>query len=158
VDGKIRPIENKPSHLGGYGFLVHKPLRILRKGSFATSLKIGASVGFWKSMLATERELAVRAITYDGCRSFVAPFTRAFLFPTSTKAKDKVKGGFLLNVVIGKGPSILKLLSGEDKALLIGGDSFLVLNLGLDIVDGIRGLNLEGDGLSSKGLHENLHG
>ena len=33
----------------------------------------------------------------------------------------------------------------------------LVLDLGLDIVDGVRGLNLEGDGLAREGLYENLH-
>ena len=34
---------------------------------------------------------------------------------------------------------------------------FLILDLGLDIVDGVRGLNLEGDGLAREGLYENLH-
>jgi hypothetical protein len=33
----------------------------------------------------------------------------------------------------------------------------LVLDLGLDIVDGVRGLNLEGDGFAREGLHEDLH-
>ena len=31
------------------------------------------------------------------------------------------------------------------------------LDLGLDILDGITGLNLEGDGLTGQGLHEDLH-
>ena len=33
----------------------------------------------------------------------------------------------------------------------------LNLDLGLDILDGVRGLHLEGDGLASQGLHEDLH-
>ena len=33
----------------------------------------------------------------------------------------------------------------------------LVLDLGLDIINGVGGLNLEGDGLSSEGLDEDLH-
>ena len=33
----------------------------------------------------------------------------------------------------------------------------LVLDLGLDIVDGVRGLDLKGDGLASKSLNEDLH-
>jgi hypothetical protein len=41
--------------------------------------------------------------------------------------------------------------------LLIRGDAFLVLDLALDIVNGIRGLDLEGDGLARQGLHEDLH-
>lgn len=45
---------------------------------------------------------------------------------------------FLLDVVIAQSAAILKLLSGENETLLVGRDTFLVLNFGLDIVDGIR--------------------
>ncbi len=69
-----------------------------------------------------------------------------------------MKSGLLLNVVIGKGPAVLELLSSENEALLIRGDSLLVLDLGLHIIDGIRGLDLEGDGLAGKGLYKDLHG
>ena len=31
------------------------------------------------------------------------------------------------------------------------------LDLGLDILDGVGGLDLEGDGLAGEGLHEDLH-
>jgi len=60
----------------------------------------------------------------------------------------KMKGRLLLDVIVGEGATILKLLAGEDQALLVGGDTLLVLNLGLDVVDGVGGLNLEGDGLA----------
>jgi len=76
---------------------------------------------------------------------------------TSTETKDKVKSGFLLDVVIRKGATVLELLSGEDQTLLVGWDTLLVLDLGLDVVNGIRGFDLESDGLSSEGLDENLH-
>ena len=33
----------------------------------------------------------------------------------------------------------------------------LILNLGLDSLDAVRGLDLEGDGLARKGLDEDLH-
>ena len=49
---------------------------------------------------------------------------------TATKSQDQVEGRFFLNIVIGKGASILELLTSEDKALLIGWDSFLVLDFG----------------------------
>ena len=49
---------------------------------------------------------------------------------TTTKSKDQMEGRFFLNIVIGKGASILELLSSEDKTLLIGWDSFLVLDFG----------------------------
>ena len=60
----------------------------------------------------------------------------------------------LLDVVVGEGAAILKLLASEDQALLIRGDALLVLDLGLDIVDGVRGLDLEGDGLTRQCLHK----
>jgi hypothetical protein len=63
-------------------------------------------------------------------------------------------GSYLLDVVVRESASILKLLSSEDQALLVRGNSFLVLDLGLDIVDGVGRLNLEGDGLARKGLDE----
>jgi hypothetical protein len=52
--------------------------------------------------------------------------------------------------VIGKSPSVLELLSSKDQSLLIWGNALLVLDLGLDIVNGVRGFNLKGDGLSGK--------
>jgi hypothetical protein len=46
------------------------------------------------------------------------------------------------------------LLSGEDQSLLVRRNSLLVLDLGLNIVDGVGGLDLKGDGLARKGLDE----
>ena len=68
-----------------------------------------------------------------------------------------MEGGLLLNVIIQESAAIFELLSGEDEALLVGGDSLLVLDFPLDVVDGIPGLDLKGDGLSSQCLGENLH-
>jgi hypothetical protein len=59
-----------------------------------------------------------------------------------------------LDVVVGQSTSILKLLSGEDQTLLVRGNSFFVLDLGFDIVDGIGGLDLKGDGLAREGFDE----
>merc|ERR1712015_59458 len=63
----------------------------------------------------------------------------------------------LLDVVVRKSSSVLKLLASEDQPLLVWGDSLLVLDLGLDVLNAIRGLDLEGDGLPSEGLDEDLH-
>ena len=41
------------------------------------------------------------------------------LHGTTSKTKDKVKGGLFLNVVVRKGTSILKLFTGEDQSLLL---------------------------------------
>lgn len=61
---------------------------------------------------------------------------------------------YLLDVIVAQGTAILKLLAGENQALLVGGDSLLVLDLGLNIVDRIAGLDLKGDGLARQGLDE----
>ena len=60
----------------------------------------------------------------------------------------------LLDIVVGESAAIFKLLSGKDQTLLVGGNTLLVLDLGLDIVDGVGRLHLEGDGLARQGLHE----
>jgi hypothetical protein len=74
----------------------------------------------------------------------------------TTKAEHQVKSRLLLDVVIGKRTAILKLLSSKDQALLIRRNAFLVLNLGLDVVNRVRRLNIERNGLSSEGFDENL--
>ena len=73
---------------------------------------------------------------------------------TTTQAEHQVKRRLLLDVVVSKGAAIFELLAREDEALLVGRDAFLVLDLGLDHVDGVRGLHLEGDGLAREGFHE----
>ena len=75
----------------------------------------------------------------------------------TTQTEDQVKGRLLLDVIVGKGATILELLAGEDQALLVRGDALLVLDLRLDIVDGVRRLDLEGDRLAGEGLDEDLH-
>mmetsp|Transcript_4654 Transcript_4654/g.11797 ORF Transcript_4654/g.11797 Transcript_4654/m.11797 type:complete len:272 (-) Transcript_4654:106-921(-) len=76
----------------------------------------------------------------------------------TAESQHQVQGALLLDVVVREGAAVLKLLSGKDKTLLVRRDALLVLNLRLDVLDGVRGLDLEGDGLSREGLHEDLHG
>ncbi|KAI7793017.1 putative ubiquitin C variant 4, partial [Triplophysa rosa] len=76
---------------------------------------------------------------------------------TTTKTQDKMEGGLLLDVVVGQGASILQLLTSKDQPLLVRWDALLILDLGLDILNGVTGLNFKGDGLASQGLHEDLH-
>ena len=76
---------------------------------------------------------------------------------TTTEAKHQVESRLLLDVVVRESAAILQLLSGEDKTLLIRRDSFFVLDLGLDVVNGIRGLDVQGDGLTSQSLDKDLH-
>ena len=56
---------------------------------------------------------------------------------TPTETEHKMQGGLLLNVVISKGPSILKLLPSKNQPLLVWWDPLLILDLSLNIVNGI---------------------
>lgn len=80
-----------------------------------------------------------------------------------------------MDVVVGEGAAILELLAGEDQALLVRRNAFLVLltsaqckehkikkpahtlDLGLDIVDCVGRLDLKGDCFASEGLDKDLH-
>merc|ERR1712232_332752 len=75
----------------------------------------------------------------------------------STQAQPQMKSGLFLDVVVRKCPSIFQLLASEDKALLIWRNSFLVLDFGLDVVNCVRCLHIESDGLACQSLHKDLH-
>merc|ERR1712012_1164283 len=68
-----------------------------------------------------------------------------------------MEGGLLLDVVIRKSSSVLELLTSEDKSLLIRRDTFLVLDLSFDVLNGVRWLDIEGDSLTSESLNKDLH-
>merc|ERR1712038_1138638 len=76
---------------------------------------------------------------------------------TSSQSEHKMEGRLLLDVVVGEGSPVLQLLSSEDQPLLVWGDSLLVLDLSLDVLDAIRWFDLQSDGLASQGLDEDLH-
>ena len=48
------------------------------------------------------------------------------LLTTAAQTEDEVEGGFFLDIVVGERTAIFELLAGEDQALLVGGDAFLV--------------------------------
>ena len=70
------------------------------------------------------------------------------LLTTTTQAQHQVERGLLLDVVVGERAAVFELLPGEDQTLLIRRDALLVLDLGLHIVDGVRGLHFQSDGLT----------
>ena len=65
-----------------------------------------------------------------------------------------MEGGLLLDVIIRESATILKLLAGENQALLVRGNTLLVLDFGLNIIDGIRGFDFKGDGLAGEGFDD----
>jgi len=68
-----------------------------------------------------------------------------------------VESRLLLDVIVGEGATILELLAGEDESLLVGRDTLLVLDFGLDVLDGVRLFDVEGDCFARKSFNEDLH-
>jgi hypothetical protein len=73
--------------------------------------------------------------------------TLSICFHTTSQSEKKVKGALVLDVVVGERATILQLFAGKDESLLVGGDSFFVLNFLLNVVDRVGALNFKGDGL-----------
>ena len=73
------------------------------------------------------------------------------------QAEDEVDRAFLLDVVVRQRALVVELLPGKDQALLVGGDALFVLYLALEHVNGVGGLDLQGDGLSGQCLNKDLH-
>ena len=61
---------------------------------------------------------------------------------SSAETEREVEGGFFLDVVIGEGSSVLELLPGKDKPLLIRGNPLLVLDLGLNVLVLLYGVGM----------------
>ena len=76
---------------------------------------------------------------------------------TTSESKNEMESGLLLDVVVRKSSAIFQLLTGEDESLLLWGDTFFVLDLSLDIFNGVCWLDIEGDGLACEGFDEDLH-
>lgn len=76
---------------------------------------------------------------------------------TSSQSEDQVESWFFVNVIIREGSTIFQLLACKDESLLVSGDAFPVLYFGLDILDGVRGLNFYSHSLSSESFYEDLH-
>jgi hypothetical protein len=65
---------------------------------------------------------------------------------------------FSIDVIFGEGVSIIKLNTRENESLLVRGNTFLVLNDGLEFLYcEVRG-DFASDGLASQGLYINLIG
>ena len=75
----------------------------------------------------------------------------------AAQAQHQVERRLLLDVVVRERAAVLQLLAREDQPLLVRRDALLVLDLGLNIVNGVRALHLESDGLTGECLDKDLH-
>ena len=79
------------------------------------------------------------------------------LLGTTSQAEHQVDGCFLSDVVVGHGAVAIELLSSENKALRISRNALALSDLGLDCVDAVSGLDIDGDGLAGESTNEDLH-
>jgi len=75
----------------------------------------------------------------------------------TSQTQDQVKGRLLLDVIVRQGTTIFQLLTSKDQTLLIWGNTLFILNLGFDILNGVRRFHFKSDCFASQGLDENLH-
>ena len=94
--------------------------------------------------------------------SLWAPTFKAFQnyqmsMATTTQAQQQVDRRLLLNVVVGQRAAILELLAATDQTLVICVDALLILDLGLQVVNGVASLDIKVDGIACHSLDEDLH-
>jgi len=76
---------------------------------------------------------------------------------TTSKSEDQVEGWLFLDVIVGESSAIFELFTGKDESLLIWRNTFLILDLCLDIFDWICWFNIKSDGFTCECFDENLH-
>ena len=63
----------------------------------------------------------------DQQRKAILPQDLLDLDHATTEPEDEVKRALFLDIIVRESPTILQLLSSEDQSLLVGRNSFLVL-------------------------------
>jgi hypothetical protein len=93
------------------------------------------------------------------CRNHERPIVSAIFTAllSATKSQHQMECALLLNVIIGQRTAILQLLSSKDESLLVWWNTLLVLDLALDVVNGIARFHFKCNSLSRQSLDEDLH-
>ncbi len=68
-----------------------------------------------------------------------------------------MQGAFFLDVVVRKRTIVLQRFSSKDQTLLIGRNTFFILDLSLDVLNAVGGLNVKGDRFPCEGFDKYLH-
>ncbi len=90
-----------------------------------------------------QRLMRINVCVYDHTHTRTHAHTHA-----RTHARtDRVERALLLDVVVTDGTAVLELLARDDEPVQVGGNAHLVLDLGLDMLNGVAGLDFKGDGL-----------
>lgn len=92
-----------------------------------TTAKLEVAVG----ALADELDRGVAALLI-GARTVLAA-----LLGATTQTQFEMQRRFFLDLVVAQRAAVFELLAGKEKALLIGGDALLTLDLSLYMIHGI---------------------
>lgn len=82
---------------------------------------------------------------------FLGQLTEGRLHDTTPQAKHQVQGRFFLDIGVCESEAIL-----QQRLVQVRRDVLLVLDFGFHTLNGITGLDLEGDGLAHQGLCKDL--
>ena len=101
-----------------------------------------AVVGFRQAMTTAKLEVAVGALADELDRGVAALLigartVLAALLGATTQTQFEMQRRFFLDLVVAQRAAVFELLAGKEKALLIGGDALLTLNLSLYMIHGI---------------------
>lgn len=154
---RSKPEQSTPPPQSNFLFLFRKRYTLLQL--FLGAKLSGVSTLLLTAILGTRWKTSI-AFTADGLVAVVSlgQQRKRWVVDSSSQTKNQMKCGLLLDIVVGKGAAVFELLSSENQTLLIRRNSFFVLNLGLDVVNGITWLDIERDGLTRQSLDEYLHG
>ena len=132
----------------------------LKAGLAGTGVEAAAGPEAVREAALREADLVVSAIVgAAGLEPTLAALERGIPVALANKetlvaggdivAGVRARSGAALIPVDSEHSAVFQLLAGKDQTLLVGRDAFLVLDLALDVVDGVRALDLKGDGLAS---------
>ena len=79
-------------------------------------------------------------------------------FHATSKPEDQMECAFSIDVIIGEGAPIIKLNTSKDESLLVRGNTFLVLNDSLELLNSVVSRDIASDCLPCQGLDINLVG
>ena len=73
---------------------------------------------------------------------------------TTSQSKYKMQSTLLLDIIIRECTAILQLFPSKNQSLLVRWNSLLILNLTLDVINGIRRFHFKRDRFARQGFHE----
>jgi len=137
------------------------------KGRLLLDVVIGKSTAIFQLLTSKDQSLLVRRNTFfilnlllyvlNGITGFDVKgdsltsqgFNENLHSRTTSKTKNKMKGRLLLDVVIGESTAIFQLFTSENQSLLVGRNSFFILDFLFYILNGITGFDIQSNSLSS---------